>query len=254
MGAGTAAEPRPGSVVARVAAHRGSSSVAPENTMSALRRAIDDGADCAEIDVQETADGVVVLLHDADLARVAGVRRGIWELTWKQSRGLDVGSWFSSRFAGERIPSLEQVLTLTGGRIGLNIELKYNGHDQRLGERVAELVDAAGLAESTIITSLDAGGLRRVRACRPALRLGLVVTSPVGDTGGLDVEALSMDVRIVSPRAVRANREAGLETHAWTANDRDCIGHMLDCGVDCVITDYPRLAREVLAGRAPRRA
>ena len=95
-----------------VTAHRGSSSSAPENTLSAIRQAIADQADYAEIDVQETLDGVIVVLHDSDLMRVTGKKLNIWETTFAKARKLDAGSWFSPEFAGEKIPTLEEAIGL----------------------------------------------------------------------------------------------------------------------------------------------
>ena len=106
-----------------VTAHRGSSGRAPENTLSALRAAIEDGADYAEIDVQETADGHVVLLHDTDLERIAGVDRKIWEVELAELKRYDAGSWFGEAFRKERVPTLEEAIDLVSGRLKLNIEL-----------------------------------------------------------------------------------------------------------------------------------
>src|SRR5262249_2835558 len=111
----------------KVTAQRGHARAAPENTLSAVRAAIASGADYAEVDVQQTADGVVVLLHDRDLKRVAGVSRRLDELSYDEVRRLDVGSWFSPAFAGERVPTLVEVIDLCRGRIRLNIELKFFG-------------------------------------------------------------------------------------------------------------------------------
>src|SRR5262249_28283883 len=92
----------------QVTAHRGHSRAAPENTLAAVRRAIESGADYAEVDVQLTADGVAVLLHDRDLKRVAGDPRRIDEVTFGEVRTLDVGGWFDPSFAGERVPALTE--------------------------------------------------------------------------------------------------------------------------------------------------
>src|SRR5262249_52464607 len=108
-----------------VTAHRGNAHAAPENTLAAIRKAIESGADYAEVDVQRTADGVVVLLHDRDLKRVAGDSRRLDTLTHAEVRKLDVGSWFDPSFAGERVPTLAEVIELAGGRMKLNIELKF---------------------------------------------------------------------------------------------------------------------------------
>ncbi|MEE8161555.1 MAG: glycerophosphodiester phosphodiesterase family protein, partial [Acidobacteriota bacterium] len=100
-----------------VTAHRGSSLAAPENTMSAVRLAIEQGADFAEIDVQETADGEIVLLHDDDLMRIASLNKRISELSFAEVQELDAGSWFSREYAGERIPRLLDIIELARGKI-----------------------------------------------------------------------------------------------------------------------------------------
>jgi glycerophosphoryl diester phosphodiesterase len=114
-----------------VTAHRGSSLRAPENTLSAIEAAIDDGADYSEIDVQETADGEVVVLHDEDLMRIAGVDRKIWEVSYAELRDLDAGSWFAPEFAGERVPTLQEAIDVARGRIKLNQRARSVSHRAR---------------------------------------------------------------------------------------------------------------------------
>ncbi len=235
-----------------ITAHRGSSRYAPENTLSALYQAISDGADYAEIDAQETADGVVVLLHDTDLMRIAGLSTKIWEANFDDLRRVDAGSWFSPEFAGEQIPTLEEALLVAGRRIGLNIEIKFNGHDQQLAERVVELIRKAGCTSDCVITSLNQQGLARVRELAPEIRIGQIVTVAVGDVTKLDVDFLSMNQDQVTAAQVRTNRRAGLATHVWTINDPDDMATMLDYGVDNIITDEPATLRALVNERAKR--
>jgi glycerophosphoryl diester phosphodiesterase len=232
-----------------ITAHRGGAAHGPENTLSAIYRAIDDGADMVEIDVQETADGVVVLLHDSDLMRVAGIPTRIWEVDYDDLRKADVGSWFSPEFVNEPVPTLEEALLVAQTRIGLNVELKFNGHDQRLAERTVELIRDAG-CRHCIITSLDQQGLARVRALAPEIPIGQIVTAAIGDPARLDVDLLSMNQARVTPAVVRANRAAGLETHVWTVNDAESMAQMLDFGVDNIITDEPGLLHTMVQERS----
>ncbi|MGB5833381.1 MAG: glycerophosphodiester phosphodiesterase family protein [Thiohalocapsa sp.] len=233
-----------------VTAHRGSSRYAPENTLAALYQAISDGADYAEIDVQESADGVVVLLHDTDLMRIAGLPTKIWDAEFAALRSVDAGSWFSPDFNGERIPTLQEALIVAGDKLRLNIELKFNGHDQRLAERAIELVREADFTERCVFTSLNQDGLVRVRELAPELRIGQIVTVAVGDVTKLDVDLLSMNQDQVTPSQVRANRRAGVATHVWTVNDQDDMSRMLDYGVDNIITDEPATLRALIDERA----
>ena len=109
-----------------IIAHRGASQRAPENTLSALRLAAESGATWVEADVQLSQDNVPVIFHDETLARVAGSDDALAACTWKQLQGLDVGRWFSSQFAGERIPSLSAWLTLAAS-LGINLNLELKG-------------------------------------------------------------------------------------------------------------------------------
>jgi glycerophosphoryl diester phosphodiesterase len=233
-----------------ITAHRGSSKKAPENTLSAIRQAIEDGADYAEIDVQETADGTIVLLHDSDLLRVAGSPAKIWDISDGELAKLEAGAWFSPAFKGEPIPLLRQAIALARGKIKLNIELKYNGHDVSLAKRVVEIVLAEDFAKDCFIASLEAAGLAEVRALAPQLRTGQIVTVAVGRAENLPVNVLSMNRGLVSARQVRLNRKAGRETHVWTINDMPSMLEMIDTGVDNIITDEPADLKRVIADRA----
>lgn len=144
-----------------VIAHRGASGAAPENSLAAIRRAIDDGADWIEIDVQETIDGEVVVIHDSDFMKLTNVDLKVWDGTRDQVRAIDIGSWFSPQFAAERVPTLREVLETARGRAGVVIELKYYGHAVRLEERVAAIVESAGMADDIVVMSLSYDGIPR---------------------------------------------------------------------------------------------
>jgi glycerophosphoryl diester phosphodiesterase len=106
-----------------IAAHRGAAGKAPENTLASVRQAIEDGADWVEVDVQESADGQVVVVHDSDFVKLAGVDLKVWDGSLTQISTIDVGSWFSPAFAAERVPTLWEVLETAGGKSGVLIEL-----------------------------------------------------------------------------------------------------------------------------------
>jgi glycerophosphoryl diester phosphodiesterase len=234
----------------RVTAHRGSSRAAPENSLAAIRQALADGADFCEIDVQEMKDGTIVLIHDTDLMRIANSPRRIADLDYDEVRDLDAGSWFDPKFKDERLPTLEQAIALVRGRMKLNIELKYHRQEREFEERVVAIVNGEGFGDQCVITSLEAKGLARVRELAPELRIGQIVTVALGKVEGLDVDFLSMNARQATPSQVRANRNAKLETHVWTVNDREEMHRMIERGVDNVITDFPALLREVIEERA----
>ncbi len=234
----------------RITAHRGSSFGAPENTMAALRRAVEDGADYAELDVRLTADGHAVLLHDRDLFRVAGVKRNLSELTYEQIRTLDVGSWFAPGFRNERIPLLSEAVAFSVGKIRLNIELKVEGPPRRLAERVVAILHEHEAVSNCVVSSANIEALEHVRDLDPSIRRGYILAQSIGEVAALDVDFLSVSSRLVTPGLIDAARAAGKQVHVWTVNTPRQMTRLIDLGVHNIITDVPVLARALLEERA----
>ena len=234
----------------QVIAHRGASAEAPENTMASIRRAIADGTDWIEIDVQESADGIVVVVHDSDFMKLAGVDLRVWEGTLQQITQIDVGSRFTSGFAGEAVPTLAAVLAEVKGRSKLIVELKYYGHSQQLEQRVIDLIEAADMQKETMIMSLEYAGIQKVRALRPEWKIGLLSARAIGDLTRLDADFLAVNTTLAGPALIKAAHDAGKELFVWTVNDALSMSQMMSLGVDGIITDLPALGREVLMARA----
>jgi glycerophosphoryl diester phosphodiesterase len=233
-----------------VIGHRGAGGLAPENTLAAIEKAIAFGADWVEIDVQESADGVVMVVHDSDLMKLAGVDLKIWNGTRAELEAIDVGRGFDPRFTGERVPTLADVLNACCGRVGVTIELKDYGHGQRLEERVAEIVEAHGMDQDVIVMSLKPAMVKRMKALRPAWVVGLLMSVAVGDASTLEADFLAVNARFVSRALVRRAHRVGKKVYAWTLNDDVSLSMLISRGVDGVITDYPDLAAAVLKQRA----
>ena len=234
----------------KVTAHRGSSARAPENTLSAVREAITDGADFAEIDVQTTADGKVVVFHDGDLMRMAGDSRRLRDLTLLQAKELDIGKKFNAEFLGERIPTLAEVIRLSRGRIQLNIELKYNRPDPTLAGKVVELLRREAFLTNCIVTSLDPAALADVQRLAPELKVGQIVTASVGNVTRLPGQILSVNKRAATRRFIQQARTAGKEVHVWTLNQAGEMLVMIERGAHNLITDHPDVAVRLLRERA----
>ena len=236
-------------VQTRITAHRGSSSGAPENTMAALEKAVEEMADRAEIDVQETADGVIVLCHDTSLKRVAGINKKVSDLTLEQIKKLDVGSWFSSEYQGEQIPTLEEVMEYAKGKIDLNIEIKNLGNSSGLPEKVIELVEKYEMQEQCVITSTNRFYLKRVKAVNPEIRTGYIISAAYGNFYSDEfIDLISIRSSFVTERMIESAHEAGKAVHAWTVNGKVEMERLKQLGVDDMITDRPVLAREILYG------
>lgn len=235
-----ASELHPDRMIA-ITAHRSGSARAPENTLEALRMAIADGADDVEIDVQETADGHVVLLHDTDLRRVAGVARFVWDMRLNELQALDAGSWFSPRFQAERIPTLDQFAAAARGKVGLNVELKNNQHEEDLPARVVAVLRETGTSDRAVISSLDLGLLREVRRIAPEIKVGLIMATGIGNLHRLNVDFFALSLRLATPAVIREIHSGGRQVHVWTLDDEASIARALLAGADNIITSDPSL-------------
>jgi len=234
----------------QIIAHRGAAGVRPENTLASVRKAIDDKADWIEIDVQETADGEVVVIHDSDFMKLSGRDLKIWNATLSDLARIDVGSWFDPAYAAERTPTLAQVLDIARDRAKVLVELKYYGHDVDLEARTARVIEQAGMADQVAIMSLKYPAILKMREIRPDWRTGVLAATAVGNITRLDGDFVAINVRQVGPRLLSAAKAAGKDVYAWTVNAPLEMSAMMSLGVDGIITDEPARARQVLMERA----
>ena len=233
-----------------VIAHRGASVEAPENTLAAFRLAIDQGTDFVELDVQESSDGEVVVVHDSDLMKLGGGPRKIWELTAAELRATDIGTRVGPRFAGEGVPTLAEALSVCKGRARVIVELKSYGHNQSLEEKVAALVEAAGMEKDCVFMSLDHDMVAKMKRLRPEWRVGVLAAKAMGDMTTLRADFLAVEARMANVRFVRRAHRAGRDVYVWTVDDPAWMLRSMGAGVDGLITNKPALAREVVARRA----
>jgi len=251
-----------------IIAHRGSSLAAPENTLAAVERAIDDRADLVEIDARLTADGEVVLYHDRSLQRLIGDPRDLAELTLAELREFDVGSWFGDAFVGEPIPTLAETFAIARGRAALMIDMKPEpGQEVALAEAVIEALHReaalrhACRAMIAVPQSADHCGnpdvigetrlavampwlIEAIKLREPDLRITLLAQLIVpGTLERRGFEALGLRHNRITEEEIRLASHYGYELHAWTVNAPGQMSRMIDLGVDAIITDRPaRLA------------
>ncbi len=233
-----------------VIAHRGAAGMKPENTMASIRQAVEDGADWVEIDVQETADGEIAVIHDSDFMKLAGVDLKIWDATTEDLAGIDIGSWFDPAYAEERTPLLREVLETVRDRSRLLVELKYYGHDVDLEQRTIEIVEAAGMADHVATMSLKYPAVQKMKTLRPEWSSGVLAATAVGNLAQLDGDFVAVNAGMAGPKLVRAVQAQGKKLYVWTVNDPLEMSAMMSMGVDGLITDEPALARSVIATRS----
>lgn len=232
-----------------IVGHRGASATAPENTMVAFRAAVHAGARAVELDVRLTADGEVVVLHDATLLRTTGVNRPVRDLRWNDIRLLDAGGWFGPRFAGERIPLLAEVVEGLPRSIGINVEVKHagrRGEAKELIERCAEIIGNAGAQQRVLISSFQIPYLRLARKLLPETPRGLLFHTllhaghhPLTLMRRLDAEFLILYHRTVRKRLVQEASEAGFQTAEYAIDTVPMLSRSVRFGLDAVITNDP---------------
>jgi len=233
-----------------IVAHRGAAGKAPENTMAAINQALEDKTDWVELDVQETVDGHVIVIHDSDFMKLASVNLKVWDATLEQIKEIDVGSWFAPEFSAERPPTLKEALEAAQGHAKVVIELKYYGHDQQLEQRVIDIVEELQMVEDTAIMSLKYDSIQKVKKLRPDWTVGLLSAQVLGDMRGLDADFLAVNMAMATSPFIRSNQAAGKKVFVWTVNDKMSMFRMMSLGVDGIITDEPELARQVIAERS----
>jgi len=232
-----------------IIAHRGASKEAPENTLAAIKKAVELGADWVEIDVQETADGKVIVYHDSDFKRLGNNSLNTWNAQSSELSSIDIGSWFDPRFSKETPPSLEDVLQVCKGKSGVLIELKYYGHDQQLEQRVIDLVEKHQMQDHVKIMSLSYAGIQKFHKLRPTWPIGLLSTVALGDITKLNVNFLGLNSRAATKSLIQKAHSHGIDVFAWTIDDPIDISTMTSRGVDGLITNVPDVAQNILQQR-----
>jgi glycerophosphoryl diester phosphodiesterase len=246
-------------------AHRGASGTFPENTLSAFRAAIDAGADMCELDVQLTRDGAVIVVHDDTVERTTDGTGEVAKLTLEEIKRLDAGVKFKNltpnpfprgkgdrkRGGGgviERVPTLDEVFDVVGGKCGLNIELKAAGVENQ----VAQIMQARNAFGDSIVSSFDWDYLKKIQQLHFNIRVGLLAEEKPVD---LMMNAVAMRAHSINPRwdmvtadLCKAAHERGLKVYTWTVDSDARMRALIECGVDGIMTNYPERLRTVQGG------
>ena len=240
-----------GGVSPLVTYHRGDCSIAPENTLPAFRSAILKGGDRIELDVQMTSDGVVVVTHDSSLKRCTGRNARVYDVTYTEVEQLDAGRWFSARFAGTRIPTFEEVLQLCQGKIDLNVEIKPNSSTPTLEAETVRLLQEYGFEDHCVITSQNYETLHKVKELAPDIPTGYILALGVGNYYDLpDADFFSVESTFITSGMVNQIHLRGKTVSAWTIDREADARHMMELGVDDLITDAPDMVHQLLSESA----
>jgi glycerophosphoryl diester phosphodiesterase len=230
-----------------VIAHRGASGHAPENTLAAFKRAVAMGATFIETDLQMSRDARLVAIHDATLNRTTSGEGLVHDMTLAHLRQLDAGSWFGSEYAGERIPTLEELLAFSKKNdVVFYLELKPQGSWGGEHALIGALRESGEIPRAVVI-SFDAAVVLNLRKIEPTLMTGLLydgqIENPIEKAVEVGARQLLVRGDLVTPVLLTGARKRDLQVVCWTVNHPAHMRALIAAGVDGIMSDYPdRLA------------
>ena len=257
-----------------VIAHRGDSAHQPENTMAAFDLAVEQGAELIELDVQRSLDGALMVIHDADLRRTMRIplstatpgarvvihdphvkRMGCPGLVEEHKaallRDLDAGSWKDERWAGERIPTLDQALDRYGGSVFLNIEIKAGKRPYpRIAAQVAQAIRRRSLYDRIVVSSFDWATIKELRRVDPAVRVALLADSRPDEAllygAELGAGGVHLKAALITTALVASAQARGLGILAWTVDEPKEMARLAELDIDAIVSNIPSRLRDVI--------
>ena len=231
-----------------VTAHRGASVNYPENTMSAFVGAKELGADFIELDVQQTKDGKIIVMHDTNLKRTTGVNKNTWEVTYDEIKDLDAGSFLDKKYKDEHIPLLRDVIEWAKDNdMKLNIELKPTGREKNFEKSVIDIVEEFDYVNNCVVTSQVYSVLENIKKENDKVETVYVMSIAYGNITTLKyADHFSVEASNVNRALVNRVHNEGKQLYAWTVNTKDNIKNMIDLKVDNIITDNITLAKDTI--------
>jgi glycerophosphoryl diester phosphodiesterase len=230
-------------------AHRGAAGYAPENTIAGFDLAVDMKADYIEIDVQRSKDGELVVIHDTTVDRTTDGTGKVGDLTLQQLQRLDAGSWKGDSFAGESIPTFEEILERYHGKVGILIELKapelYPGIEEQVAEALKERNLDQPQNEKIIIQSFNFQSMKKMDQLLPKVPIGVLTSNRTHTTPealkefSTYAEWFNPSYGIVTEEVVDKVHGLDMQIGSWTVRSQEAADFVFDMNVDAIITDYP---------------
>jgi glycerophosphoryl diester phosphodiesterase len=244
-----------------VIAHRGFSAEAPENTLTAFRRAIAAGSDVLELDIHLSKDHELVVVHDRTLERTTNGQGRVADFTLKELKNLEAGLWMGPQFSGERIPALKEVLELAQGRIGVNIEIKNPSLGQyairEIADRALQEVKRAKMLEVILFSSFNPLALERIQALEPGARVALLCDKDWNSikevTGGKSWPALNLRKDFLTQEKIARIHQEGMKINVYTVDAEEEMEQFIRWGIDGIITNHPGRLIKILEKNFPSR-
>lgn len=230
-------------------AHRGAAGYAPENTIAAFDKAVDMKADYIELDVQRSKDGELVIIHDTTVDRTTDGTGRVGDLTFDELRSLDAGSFKGEQFAGEKIPTFDEVLDRYRGKVGILIEMKspelYPGIEEAVAQELKERNLDKPQNNKIIIQSFNFESMKKMDNLLPEVPIGVLTSSKLHVTDSALQEFakyadyFNPSYGLVTKDLVDKVHSLGMEIQSWTVRSHEAAQFLIDMKVDGIITDYP---------------
>ncbi|CAK7024611.1 MAG: hypothetical protein PEPC_01040 [Peptostreptococcus russellii] len=235
----------------KIYGHRGYGVGTPENSISAIKKSIDNNIDYIEIDVQRTKDRKYVLNHDKTFERVSYekpyfINKKVSDLNYSQIETLDIGRRVSQRYAGEKVPRIEEVLDVCKNKIKINLELK-EGIDHEMIDDLMELVRKKGMKKQVFFTSLNIRDIEYIENKDSTFDTGLIYFIKLGNYGSVDADYMIMEEREATDSNIKKLHKKGKKVIVWTVNTQESIDKFSKMDVDGIITDYPLEVKEAVS-------
>ena len=233
-----------------ILAHRGASGTAPENTIAAFKKAMVDGCDGFEFDVQQTKDGKMVIFHDWTLERTSNGNGYVREHTLEELKKLDAGSWFSEEFKEEKIPTLEETLDLIPDHMLINIELKEEYSRERGSEKILVDIIQQYPTKNIIVSSFSHNLLKNIKSLDPSIKIGILVESTLVNLDkyienlGFELSAYHPAKSFILQEDVNYLNSKNIDINVWTVNTSKDAKILKEMGITRIITNYPKEIKE----------
>lgn len=235
-----------------IVAHRGGGDLAAENSILGIEKASEEGAKWSEIDVQRTKDGYYVINHDTSFARVADVDKKSDELTLEEIKTLKIKVLFNSNGQSQPVPTIEECLDASKGKIGLFIELKGSSADKKMADDIISMVKAREMEKEVALLSLDYELISYIEDSYPEIDTGFLYFFSIGDTKNLKGDILIMEEQEATDEKIKEIHSIGKKAIVWTVNTDDSVKRFVLSDVDGIITDHVRKVRDGIKARDSR--
>ncbi|MEI6851825.1 MAG: glycerophosphodiester phosphodiesterase family protein [Bacteroidota bacterium] len=234
-----------------IVAHRGGSLLAPENTLAAFNNAIQIGAAWIEIDVHQTSDKVTVVIHDNTLDRTTNGKGSVNKTSFEKLRSFDAGGKFSNRFVGEKVPTLDETLTLIAGKCNLLIEIKNPDASREIEKDVVSLIQKHQAWSWCVVQSFHYQSVLKVHQLDTQIKTALLFVKPNIEKVKNDAEmsflsGINIYQRFAGKRTIEKLHSLHKTVFVWTVNDSKRIRKIVENGADGIMTDDPQMMKELL--------